>query len=477
MAYTKTPENATYKTERFAFVGNPQQRDGITRTKDQRFVNIFAEQIKSTIGNGKQYYVRQRPGLAFNQAAPTTGIGRGIVAFNGSVLYAVGDVLYKDGIAFLTLSTSTGTVGFTEYNGTYDALIVLDGVSGWVIQTDWTTTQIISPDFPTPHIPCPVYMDGFLFVVKSGTADLYNCVLEDPLSWTAGDFFTAELYPDAVVSAVKINNYIVVIGTDTIEYMYNGAVPTGSPLARNETAVQQFGTCAPNSVAQSESSVFMVGNTGSGGRTIWALEGFKATDIGLEFVREVLDNEGSSIENATGFIVRTAGHRFYVVNLTNRTLVYDIEEKMWSEWSSTADLTGFPCKYACNSTIGQPYFLHESTGRVFLFNPSTALDDGVPMYAAITTVKLDFDSMNRKFCYRFSLIGDVPHGDATPISVQWSDDDYVTWSSARTLTLNGDLPSINQLGLFRRRAFKLTYSSSYPLRLEAFELDINLGQT
>lgn len=477
MAYSKTPEQSTYKTERFSFIGTPQQRTGATLHKDQRFVNAFPEMLKSSIGNAKQYYLRQRAGLTKVQDAVGTGAPRGICYFNGSKLTAVGNTLYKDGVSFQVLDTSTGTVGFCEYNGLDDYLIVLDGVAGWTIKkSDWTVTKITDADFPSPHIPAPLYMDGFLFVVKSGTADVYNSVLEDPLSWEPGEFFTAELYPDAVVAAVKAKNYLTLIGTKTTEYLYNAATPSGSPLGRNDTAVQQFGTPAPDSVCQSEGEFFMIGDTGAGGRSVWSVKDFKATEIGIEPVKQSLDSQGASISGVTGYIVRTGGHKFYVLNLTDRTWVYDVDEKMWHEWSYGDDTQPFHCNYACEGPNGEPYFLGPA-GEILTFDYTHTLDDGVPVFTTLMTAKLDFESMNRKFCHRFSMVCDDPDSGTPTISVSWSDDDYKTWSNPRTLDIGLDLPTARQLGMFRRRSFKVTYAGGgVPLRFEGFELDINIGQ-
>lgn len=80
---------------------------------------------------------------------------------------------------------------------------------------------------------------------------------------------------------------------------------------------------------------------------------------------------------------------------------------------------------------------------------------------------------------RFSLIGDIPsESDDTlnTFSVQWSDDDYKTWTTARNLILTYDFPSLTQLGQFRRRAFKISISPTVLVRLEGIEVDINKGQ-
>ena len=50
-------------TQRFSFIGSPQQRDG-TYQKDQRFLNMYPELIKSPISDGKKYYLKKRPGVS-----------------------------------------------------------------------------------------------------------------------------------------------------------------------------------------------------------------------------------------------------------------------------------------------------------------------------------------------------------------------------------------------------------------------------
>ena len=60
-------------------------------------------------------------------------------------------------------------------------------------------------------------------------------------------------------------------------------------------------------------------------------------------------------------------------------------------------------------------------------------------------------------------------------TLQWSDDDYQNYNAGLTVDLYHGRPSINRLGRFRKRAFKFTYTQNQPLRLEAFEVDLNMG--
>ncbi len=482
MAFTKTPEQTTHLSHRFDLAASPETRDGIGY-KDARLVNVFPELFKSALNSAanskKTYHVKERPGLGFS-LANDTGEGRGMTYFNGYTFAVIANQLYRDGSPVKTLGTSTGSVGFTDYKGTYSALILLDGIKGWVIKTDNSITEITSGDFPTPHVCFPIAADGYLLVAKAGTDDMYNSDFEDPLGWTAGNFITAEMYPDTIKALSYNNNYILAIGTASIEFFYDAGVATGSPFQRNETAVQQFGCLAPETVVSTEKETIFIGNTINGGFTGWTINGFKAVEFTIEPIKQSLEAEGSSITNAKGNVFRVLGHKFYLLNLTSRSWVYDFEEQVWHEWSYGDTTTPFCCNYVMDKGDGRVYMLHDTNGSILYLDPTTATDtisagETTTIPVEIVTEKIDFETMNSKTCSKLSIVGEAATSDVN-IYVQWSDDDYVTYSTARTLILNGLRPQITQLGRFRRRAFKFTYNDVYPLKLRAFEIDVNIGQ-
>ena len=480
--------NSTYDSQKISFFGNPEQRSGTAsdRLKDQRLVNCYKETIKNLNGPKKEFLC-ERPALSYTLST-TAGEGRGIYAFNNGVWSVVGNKLYQDGNLKQTLSTSTGAVGWVEYSGsaTYPInLVLFDGISGWVIDLANTVTQITDPDFPSPHQVHGAYMDGYLFLVKQGTADIYNSVLDNPMSWQAGDFITAETIPDPVQALVRQNNYIIAIGTGSIEYFYNAANSPGTPLARNPSAAHTIGSPAPDSVVMAEGQVIFVGFTWAGGRTIILMDGFKPVEIATEQIKMSLDEEGTFISQAKAFYVRRKGHRFYVLNIvnTNRTWVFDFEEREWHEWADYTGANRFPCDWGStnspSSTTGSSFAQDRTSGIVFTLSQSTALDASGPstthpITMIATSEKYNFGTMDRKFANRFSLVCDALPVD-TPITLQWSDDDYKTWSTARDITINDTFSALTQLGSFRRRAFRLTYAQQYPFRMEYAELDFNMG--
>ena len=488
MAFTKTPTQDTYDTKRFPIVGQPLQRDGVNTLKDQRFLNCFPEKISAgglgQDGSGK-IYVKKRAGISLVNA-PGLGESRGMIFEDSTskLFFVVGNKLCRwngtNVVQLQTLATATNAVGFTVHLTTAIKVILLDGTNGYSINpVTEVVTQITDIDFPSPHLPFPVSLDGYLFVVKAATADIYNSDLDNELSWTPGNFITAEMYPDNIVALTKNNNYIYAIGTGSVEYFYDAAVATGSPLARNDSAIQQFGTPAPFSVIQTEKEVVCVGTTQNGGRSIWLIEGFKADEISIEPVNQSLDAEGTNLGNANAYCIRSMGHKFYVLRLatSGRTWVYDFMEKTWHEWASAEGSGVFIGRYAADSGMGFPYMLSQTGGKLYSMLDTVYQDDGQPITMQVTTLKLDFDSMNRKDVYRFALFGDWPLNTTSTVVLDWSDNDYQTWVGNRTIQLSQELPVTRRLGKFRRRAFRITHTDNVPVRLEGMELDINIGGT
>lgn len=479
MPYSKTPVIQTYETKRVNFISNPQQRN-TNAAQDFRLLNMMVEVIKSPVGDQSKYFIKSRPGVAtaFTTAA---GEGRGIyywvISGTGYCMAVVGNKVYANGTNVLTLATSTGSVGFTEFVSSTGivSLVLLDGTDGYVFSNSTTAVKITDADFPTPHVPIPIFIDAYLFVAKANTADIYNSNLDDPSLWTAGNYISAEMYPDLIVALSKNNNYIYAVGSSSTEYLYDVANATGSPLGRHDSAVQQFGTAAKDSVVQTEVEVIMIGETNNGGHTVWTIDGFKASEIGIPAIKSALLADGANLANAQAFCVRVSGQKCYVISLTNRTLVYSFDTKMWHEWSTGSG--SFLCSHATDGPNGSAYMLDKTNGNIYTMDETIFTDAGTAINCVFTSAKLDFDTINRKFMYRLSIIGDVPDSTGTDIavSVQWSDDDYKTFSTARTLNFNADLPKIDQLGQFRRRAFKLTYSLPHLLRLEGLEVDLNKG--
>lgn len=532
----KQATEKTKKTIRIPLVGSAQNRQ-TDPNKDQRFVNFIPESNKTPINNATKIFLVKRSGLELYSSPDSNAVGRGCYYYAGHLYSVFDDILYRDLVQLQVLSTTTGVIGWAEATGATNYLFVCDGTDGyvitaagvitkvnvthsaWVLNTNYAMGDRVIPTvdngfyyevtvdagssggtqptwpvilgntvvdggitweckgsyggFPTPHIPTPVFLDGYLFLAKSNSADIYNSDLVMPESWSAANFITAEMFPDNVLALARQNNLVVALGQFSVEFFFDSGTSTTSPLARNAPMVQQFGTCAPYATFQNEKFCMVVGQSGTGGRCVWQIDGSTPKKVSTEYIEKILDAEGSTIFTSTSFGVRTQGHFLFVLTLDtrNRTLVYDVEEKMWHEWSS-GGTNKFAGKFVTDMEAGYVLVQHATDGNIYTLKPTKYTDDGVAITCTATTAKLDFDSMNRKQISDMYVIGDT-NPLTTTLSFRWSDDDYQTWSSWHTLDLS-KRPVWNRNGVFRRRAYQFSYADNYPCRLESVEFDVRM---
>lgn len=464
-----------YETQRFPLFGNQHNRLA-SATKDQLFYNVVLDVVQNAATGAKSVFCNKRGAFT----ADTTvigggGVGRGIYYWSrsGKKYSVIGDKLYSNTTQIYTLATSTGTVWFHEATGSSDVLIIGDGTDLLTISTSDTVTDITDADLPVGPIT-PVSLDGYVFVAKSGTDEIYNSDVDAPTAWTASSFLTAEMYPDNIIALARQVNYIVAFGAFSIEFFYDNENASGSPLRRNESVAMKVGLAGRDTVAQTDRRIVFVGQTNDGDPGVWMFTGLTPEKVSTEFQDKILKNEGANLANATAWSCRHKGHTLYVLNLNARTLVFDLEEKVWLDWSinSSGSHAVLPFKYATQGPNNTFLVLHNSDGKIYELEETSYQDDAGAILVHIITSKLDMGNMRQKRQFRFELICDTE--SAGTATVEWTDDDYQTWKTARTLDLT-KRPYTKAGGIFRRRAYRIKHESNNPFRAEAFELDISDG--
>lgn len=331
--------------------------------------------------------------------------------------------------------------------------------------------------FPTPHVPTPVFMDGYIFLPDSGSLDIYNSDVSTPASWGALAFASAESFPDPVIGLSRQNNYIAALGTGSVEFMYNYAKSSqitdfDSPLDRYESLVLQTGCLTKDALLSAERTLVFIGVSPLSGKTVWRLDGTNAKEISTEYIEKFIDLE-TSTSGITGWSMRILGHMLFVINLptANKTFVYDIEENMWSEWKYGAGGDAIPFMHFCDAN-GVPVVQHATNGKLYKFDPLVYNDFGsAAIECSVVLSKQDFEVDDYKFFHKFVLIGDRGTGIDY---LRWSDDDYQTWSNSKALTA-GLRPYFLRSGKARRRAWEISYSDNSARRLEAVEITYSVG--
>lgn len=375
--------------------------------------------------------------------------------------------------SFLFECTIAGTSGGTAPSWNFTAgQTVVDNTVTWVCIGEDRGSPV-----PAGHEPSFAYLDGYLcLIIKrtdgSKSADIYNSDLDNPFSWSSSSFVSAEMFPDNLSALSRQNNYIVAFGETSIEFFFdNPSSDTyGTPLARNESYTQQMGIAAPNVIMTTEKFCAFVGQSNSGGRAVWVLDGFSPKKISNEYVERVLDAEGTNIVNATGYGLRTNGHFLFFINLTSTTLVFDFEEQQWTEWKSGTSKFSFVS--VTDNSSGKVILQHKTNGNFYYLDPTIGVDvvDG-SIGVEIITTKLDFETMRTKVLTKLSITSDLVNDT---IQLRWTDDDYQTWSNWSTLNIQPRCVKY-QLGQFRRRAFHIKYTGNYPIRFEDMEFEFKQG--
>jgi hypothetical protein len=531
MAYTKAPTQDTYSSVRIPAAydldlrPNSEYLDGTSWNQDAGMVNLLPKKVDTP--SGAEIHAVTREPLHGYRVTASNLINRGCYLWEksvGTVYYfsvnGTGVFTSTDGSTWTQVNTlltnATTPVRFTEFidGSNQKSLIMVDGVEGYVFTSNAAGTKITDVDFPSPHVPFPVYLDGYLFLAKAGTGDIYNSNLENPSAWTAGDFISSELYPDDIQALVKVNNYLLVIGTQGSEFFYDAANATGSPLARYDGGSLPFGTHFPNSIASNKNTVVLIANNNDGENTIKVIEDFNDKDIDTSVI-PMLNMRLTAASNPTtaaavrGYFFRQFGQLFYVLafqgdtaapDLRNGTWCFSFETGWWSELRiGAAGNNPFPV-YFSTMSMGSNRIANYVSGHVGGVPFVATLEEGATasyahtakdhilngpasehIYHEVRTPNLDFGTRNRKYMYRFGVIL-TDHTSTTSttdgLSISWSDDDSQTYTTPVPLYFGAtyDYPFITQLGSFRQRTFKITYSGDAFLRLKAIEMDINKGQ-
>ena len=463
------------QTERIPLVGNHSNRLAAA-TKDQVFYNVIPESVTNELTQTKKVYLNKRGGFA----AETTvigagGAGRAIYYWSvtGKVYTVVADKIYANSTSIQTINTSTGTCWFTEFKGSSNVLLLCDGVDMWSISTSDVVSSISDADLPAGPIT-PVFFDSYAFVIDSGTARIYNSDVDDPTAWDPTNFLSAEQYADNLVALIRQVNYVVGFGRDSIEFFFDAENASGSPLSRQESVSVKVGLAARDSIAQTDRRIFFVARTQTGEPQVWKFEGLTGAEISNEFIRKILAAEGSSLTSATAWVCTHKGHTLYIINLASRTIVYDCDEKIWVDWSinSSSAHAVLPFKYATEGADGKILVLHNTDGKIYRLNPEVYTDDAGSILTTIITGKVDFNTTAYKQQANLTVVCDAESSGT--ITVDWSDDDYQTWSTSRSLDLTTGRAYTKTGGTFRRRAYRLQHTTNAAFRAEALELDYQL---
>jgi hypothetical protein len=352
------------------------------------------------------------------------------------------------------------------------AVVGHDGTSGSRI------IKITSANIPGDLVDGIVYLDQYIFVATTA-GYIHNSNVGDALTWTSGDRLLAHLESDNNVAIVKHLNYLVALGEWTTEFFYDASNPAGSPLRPVPGSVHKIGCAAGDTVFEDEDTVIWLSQSKTGGVQVVALNGMDIVPLSNPAVERSIAQEEGSIGSCYAYGMRIAGHLFYLLHLTSqdKTWVYNTSTQTWTEWvtyNTSGDTETRLYYIGLAQLSGQFYTLHLSNGNTYKIDFDINTDTTGVIKREVVTDGITLGNMRNKFCNRTSLIADEQTA-ASSTTVEWTDDDYKTYSTARTVDLADTEPTMYACGRFKKRAFRIKNQANTKFRITAIELDVEGG--
>lgn len=470
-----------------------QSRDS-TFVKSARIVNGYAEYDAET----KSYSVFKRPGLS-DIKFPTTGsVGRGVAYFessngSGKLISIVDRNVYSHNLVTLagTLigTTALGPSSFNNFviipgsGGPSAKLVFGDGTTAY--WTDGVTvTQLLGANnFPTgtnSFFRGWGYLDGFLYVFRPLRELLGTTNLDDPVFWNVLSVIQARNEPDYGVFLFKHLNYLAATKQWTTDFFYDAGNPAGSPLSPLQGATLPYGGLHAGSFQEIDGAQFWICTNRTSGPQVILLNKMQPAIISTPDVERLLRTASSDSWFSQAFSL--GGHRFYVISAQNTgfTLAYDLEEKLWYQWT---DATGgrwtptyitylpstnptIPWTCVAQDILGNLYFV----GEAYTYTNDAGTVPPVDIYTPV------YDAGTKRTKNLAAMLFDCDKV-AGQLKVRYNDYDYDTdkWSNFRSVDLFVDVPKLTDCGSFTSRAWNFRYEGNTSLRLKTVDLQIDVG--
>jgi len=459
-------------------------------SKDSRFVNCYSHKEVDPITGEARIYCVKRSGFAALNTPQSGSVGNQIIVWSGQgsgtkVITAFGATNSSIYDGTTRLATNNGdttiitglaaSISETSVSGTATLYITSSDSTAWYYQNGGTVTKISDSDFPGNNSLTlaggGAHMDGFTFQMDTN-GDIWNSDLNSITAWTASSKISAGTYPDKGIGCVRWKNMIIGFGTGSMEFFRNNGNPTFSPLTRVTEMAQKIGAVSATAIAEISDNIYFVGSTPQGGLSVFQWNG-QLNRISNPEVDAVLQLMGAGNVGVT--TMRDAGLSFVLVYGGGMTYAYVIEDKFWFQMNGPAILWT-KCAGVSVGTSQVTYSVSNLTtsGKVYTINPAsrTFQDDGVGFTATAQLATVDPGNGGFTRYDEAQIKADV-ESSTSNLMLSWSDDDYATFSTARTLDLSGSIPKTTGLGGTKNpRAFQMTHASNTPFRIQELRLRV-----
>ncbi len=388
------------------------------------------------------------------------------------------------------LNPITGMLAYNFASFNNGSQLLIQNPTNLSVLTGGTLVQVSDPNYPQFTVPGVVVLNNIAYVMSQNKT-IYGSATSDATTWPALQFLQAEYEDDPGVCMAKYLNYIVVFGSYTMQFLYDaGNAAPGISLSPYLGANQRYGCLNAGTVQTINNTLYWVGQDQNGDLGVFMLNGFSPQRVSVPWVDTVIQLFFYASESTViigridSQVVEAYGHKFYILPIISQpyALVLDVTTNQWMLWqigqtgqwpfsfSATnldLNLTVLGCNYTQNGQIWE--WLNSS--------PFTWQDNGIPFTCAVQTDKIDDGTSARKFYQYLDFVSDsnINLNSTCSVSISYSDNDYVSFSTPRNLVLNNPAaptqrPRLARLGCSYRRAWYITQTDNNPARWEAIEV-------
>lgn len=455
----------------------------VTNGEDQRKINSIYEPVKNALTGKTTLYLVKRPGIPDGgitlnsaMAIPFLIISVSSAAANANHWVFGCDSSNDMLVANTVTSTSIQSAGGTSYPRFVDKTLI-SGVETVVVQSDTprvfyasaigSWTEITDSDFPSP-LGKMEFMDGYAFALNSANK-IFNSDVNSLANWGATSYITKQITQDYPRGLAKCGRIILAFGEQSVEGFYNAGNPSGSPLTSVPDIAQKIGLgnvaiARYHYSAMIGKNLYFVGavhTAGSGtSEALYRFDGSRFEMVSTRAINKILT--GGTVTNVQtvdiGGMPCIGIDLSTVNNGTQRWLCFYPEWNDWFEWTNT---------YVKLANNGK-FFVGTSDNptKVGKLAVTDAWIDGISTaYTMTHQFKIPQKGNYRQSMKMFGVVGDTQSGTSN-LGVEFSDDDYATFSAVRNIDLTKTKKNLYRCGSFHGRAVRLTHSNNTDCRLE-----------
>lgn len=481
-------------TVRVPLVGSFTTRGSTKRTDfttyDQLFQNCTFQIVQNPVTGSSYVAVDRRPGF-IDSTDTSANFSEITNAYNWKNLSAA-QIVYagiqnsgtnariRYGANYTHASADRINFISETYNSSGTASLVWQRENGeaWIYPNGGAVAQISG--IPSGNAGRIVYLDGYAFIAVAATATVRNSALNDPTTWPSDGAIVAQEDPDRLVSLSRLGNFIVAFGESSVEFFENAGNPVGSPLLRVPRMRKKIGLSLATLMANGMDRIFFVSRSEDYSKGVYSLslDGIeKLSNPTVDAILQGITGTGQALS----YFVLLGSPCIMIAwddDVSPKALVLDLTTKIWSYWTSSANLLWHQFVWQQDYPITDIFTGCTGSGRIWSMSNTGGYyyDGGVsasqsPIERIIRTRPLDSESGNRKTERQCRLIGDRATSTHN-IAYSYSDDDFANFTSRGNIDMSAADPKIVRNGTFRRRSRRFVDSNTSRSRLESFEVEI-----